>query len=710
MGLSTKYKNKIYAGVLGKMIGVYLGRPVEGWPYQSIRERFGEIPYYVHEELDLPLIVADDDLSGTFAFFRAMEDNGFKRELTAEDIGKTWLNYIIENRSILWWGGMGNSTEHTAYLNLKRGIPAPESGSMAQNGPVLSQQIGAQIFMDAYAMMSPGDPEYADYLVRACAGVSHDGIAVDAAGFLGAMEAAAFDESSLEKLFEQNIRFIRTEELKSLVHDVRNICSAEHDWRKVRERLDEKYGYHIYPGPCHMVPNHAMVLAALLCAGDDFPESVKIAASAAWDTDCNAGNVGCLNGIRLGLEGMEKGPDFREPVADRLLVITSDGGEGISDAVKETRRIVRAAEAVRGMEREEGKERFAFEYPGSVQGFTSCPYVEHPKCTPKISNGNETGLGSGLRLTFDTLAEGANACVSVATFLDIHEEYRNYETYVSPTLYTGQEVTIRAMYIAEEIISGNGPKMRPYIWYTDRDNKLIKLDGEWIRLNPEEVEIKWLIPDNGGLPVLRFGLEFSSEKRFRGDVIIRSVDWSNTPLLLEQKGIMMKDMWDTDPFWAKMFVASAKNFSPNLNCTYCISHDEPGGLATVGTRDFTDYTVSSTLKFSLHKRGGLAARSVGHRRYYAAVVSGGNKFQIIKHRDDEEIVLAESRVEYAQFEKYPMSLTVCGNKLEASFGGVMIRAEDQNDPYLCGAAGYLVDEGAVFIDGFRLERNSGVKG
>ena len=187
MGLSKAYRDKIYAGVLGKMIGVYLGRPVEGWPYQSIRDRFGEISYYVNQELDLPLIVADDDLSGTFAFFRTMEDNGFPEDLTPEQIGKSWLNYIIENRSILWWGGLGNSTEHTAYLRLKSGIPAPESGSIRQNGPVLAQQIGAQIFMDAYAMMCPGDPERANRLVRACASVSHDGVALDAAGFLGAL-------------------------------------------------------------------------------------------------------------------------------------------------------------------------------------------------------------------------------------------------------------------------------------------------------------------------------------------------------------------------------------------------------------------------------------------------------------------------------------------------------------------------------------------
>lgn len=698
MQLSQAYRNKIYAGVLGKMIGVYLGRPVEGWPYQTIIDRFGEIPYYVNNELDLPLIVADDDLSGTFAFFPAVEDNGFPTEVTAEQIGKTWLNYIIEDRSILWWGGMGNSTEHTAYLNLKRGIPAPESGSIRRNGPVLAQQIGAQIFMDAYAMMCPGDPEKANRLVRACAGVSHDGVALDAAGFLGALEAAAFDERDLNKLFDSCMAYVETDQLRSLVDDVRNICAAHSDWRKVREVLDSRYGYHLYPGPCHMIPNHAMVLSAILCAGDDFAQSVKIGASAAWDTDCNAGNVGCFNGIRLGLEGLETGPDFRGPVADRLLVITSDGGEGITDAVKETRRIVRAAERTGGLEETPQPPRFAFEYPGSVQGFMPCPYEPFPKAEFTLGNGNMEGAGDGLRVRFAALAEGANASVSVATFLDLHEEYRNYETYVSPTLYGGQTVVLKADCPCER-----GPAMRPYVWYTDRDNNLKKEAGPWEQLGPVTREIRWTVPDLGGLPVLRFGVEFSSVKRYTGDVFLRSADWSNTPVRLEQKGIMMKDMWDLNPFWAKMFVSSAKNFAPNLNCTYCISHNEENGVATVGTRDFADYTVSSRLKFSLHRQGGLVVRSQGHRRYYAAVLTGGDTLRIIKRMDEREIVLAEAPFAYEQFVPCALSLRAEGSRLTARAGDVELTAVDEEQPYLRGAAGYLVDSGAMFIDGFLLE-------
>src|SRR5215831_15524378 len=131
--IPNDYLERTYAGVLGKIIGVYLGRPFEGWTYDYIMSELGEINYYVHEKRNLPLVVTDDDISGTFTFLRSLPDHGGSRNLTARQIGETWLNYIIEKKTILWWGGLGNSTEHTAYLRLKNGVPAPESGSIARN-------------------------------------------------------------------------------------------------------------------------------------------------------------------------------------------------------------------------------------------------------------------------------------------------------------------------------------------------------------------------------------------------------------------------------------------------------------------------------------------------------------------------------------------------------------------------------------------------
>ena len=148
--LDHQYFERVYAGVLGKIIGVYLGRPFEGWDYKEISDQLGEINYYVHEKLNVPLIVTDDDISGTFTFIRALEDYHYSKDITPAQIGQTWLNYIIEKKTILWWGGFGNSTEHTAFLRLKNGVQAPLSGSMNLNSKIVAEQIGAQIFIDGW--------------------------------------------------------------------------------------------------------------------------------------------------------------------------------------------------------------------------------------------------------------------------------------------------------------------------------------------------------------------------------------------------------------------------------------------------------------------------------------------------------------------------------------------------------------------------------
>jgi ADP-ribosylglycohydrolase len=71
MRLPADYVERVYAGVLGKTIGVYLGRPFEGWTYERIMQELGEIHYYVHDRLGKLLVVTDDDISGTFTFLRA---------------------------------------------------------------------------------------------------------------------------------------------------------------------------------------------------------------------------------------------------------------------------------------------------------------------------------------------------------------------------------------------------------------------------------------------------------------------------------------------------------------------------------------------------------------------------------------------------------------------------------------------------------------
>ena len=133
------YLERVYAGVLGKIIGVSLGRPVEGWSYARITETFGELDRYVHAHRGWPLILPDDDLTGTFTFLRTLERVA-AGAVTAADIGDTWLDQIVAGRTCLWWGGFGNSTEQTAYHRLTAGLRAPLSGSAELNGQTVAEQ------------------------------------------------------------------------------------------------------------------------------------------------------------------------------------------------------------------------------------------------------------------------------------------------------------------------------------------------------------------------------------------------------------------------------------------------------------------------------------------------------------------------------------------------------------------------------------------
>lgn len=684
-----QYEQQIYAGVLGKLLGVYLGRPVEGWSYEKIKETFGEIQYYVHDQVGVPLIVADDDISGTFAFFRALEDNGYDSKLPARAFGETWLNYIIENKTILWWGGLGRSTEHTAFLNLKNGIEAPRSGSIEVNGRTLAEQIGAQIFIDAIAMACPDNPDLAVELVKKAASVSHDGLAVEAACHLAALEAMAFTEKDVDLLLDRAQTYVQDERLLAVIRDVRDICSKEKDWRKVRAYLDPKYGYGVWPGCCHMVPNHAMVLAAILLGGDDFQKSISIAASAAWDTDCNAGNVGAFNGIRLGLAGIDAGADFRTPVADLMYVVTSDGGSTVTDAVQETKRILLAAGRLAGEEIDVSGKKYTFAYPGSLQGFHPCEYAPEPKTAVRVTNANESGGENALCIQCIHLAQGLTANVSTQTFIDYAKVLQNFSTIASPTLYSSQ--TVETEFSAPE---GEGVSIRPYILYYDIDNQVQSIYGDYVKATGERQKLYWKVPDTGGMSIFKLGYEITSSSRFDGQVLIYSIHWSKAPARFAQEGMLMNSIWNTNPLWLAGFASSAAQFAADFNQTYCVSHVEEDGLVTIGTRDWEDYSVSSTLFFSLHRSGGLVIRSVGHRRYYGAILRDGKEAVVYVQKDAERTELANVPYTYGEDIGYELKLTAVGNRLQLEIQGeVVIQAEDGT--YSRGGAGFVISKGTM---------------
>jgi ADP-ribosylglycohydrolase len=720
MQLPSDYAERVYAGVLGKIIGVYLGRPVEGWSYERITSELGEIAGYVHERLGKPLVVTDDDIAGTFTFLRALPDHGCRRDLTPAEIGDTWLNYIIEGRTILWWGGLGRSTEHTAYLRLKSGVPAPRSGSMALNGDVIAQQIGAQIFIDGWGLVAPGDPELAADLARRAASVSHDGEAIYGAQVIAAMVAQAFLVSDVEALIDTATRLIPQDSLiNRLINDVREWHALDGDWRVTRLRIADRYGYERYGGSCHIVPNHALVVLALLYGRGDFQRSLTIVNTSGWDTDCNSGNVGCVLGVAKGLAGLEGAFDWRGPVADRLYLPTADGGRAITDAATEAQHVVNAGRGLAGLGplSFKGGARFHFEFPGSVQGFR----VEHTADTLETVDLENVPTHSRrgrrcLAIRFRDLAPGRAARVATATFVPPEAlQMPGYALLASPTLYPGQ--TVRAGVCADEH-NGEPVTCRLYHrWYGPRD-VLVRTQGPEAILAPGQAhELTWRVGDTHGAPIAEIGLEIASG-RSSDAPSPQAHHWAaqnGTPRHARDGAAYLDYLsWDGEPevvlgcppgggtVWRRAWVDGVDVFFSSDRFPYVLAQNRGTGLLMQGTREWANYRVAADITSDLAAAAGVAVRVQGLRRYYALLLCAGGIARLVKGLGRQE-VLSETCYDWSLGHPYTLSLQAKNNRLQAWVDGVLLFDMQDDDPLLGGSAALICQEGSLSSGPVRVE-------
>ena len=699
MQLPNDYLERVYAGVLGKLIGVYLGRPFEGWTYQKIMEDLGPIEYYVHERLNQPLVVTDDDVAGTFTFVRALEDYGVKPNLSAEEIGKAWLNYIVEDRAILWWGGNGNSTEHTAWLNLKKGVAAPASGSIATNGKAVAEQIGAQIFIDGWAMVAPRQPALAARLAEQAGKVSHDGESVYAAMLWAAMEAEAFASSEIDHLLDTGLAQIPGDSLTAkLIADIRAWHKAHPDWRDTRQKIEDQYGYDKYPGNCHVIPNHAVMIMSVLYAPQDFQKAQMIANTSGWDTDCNAGNVGCLLGIMNGLDGLEEGPDFRGPIADRMLISSADGGNSINDAVRQAYFLTNLGLQLAGgksLSAPKSGAQFHFSLPGSQQGFRPQNGLTTP-ATVRVGNAEFEG-SRALAIEYDALGPTQVAAVTSPTFSPRETlNMRTYDLMATPLVYSGQIVKARVK--APDTNHGTVEARLRIRIYDERD-ELRDIDAASMRIEPgRETVLEWVLPDTGGQPIAEIGIVVTGTgKRADGRLIVDYVRWDGAPELT-----LKRPEGDGD-FWRKAWVNGTSFFSKRFPSAFRISQDIGEGIIIHGTRQWTDYQASGQVMMHLGNYGGLAIRAQGLRRYYGARVTRDGKMQIVKVRDEITKVLAETDFD-TEFEKnITMKVTARGSRITFEADGVALSAEDAgSEAFSDGGIGLLVHEGALSSNEIRI--------
>ena len=446
--MKKEYIEKIYAGWMAKVIGIRLGAPIEGWTYQKIKEEIGEITGYVR---DYKTFAADDDSNGPLFFLRGLESAKNKKEMKAQHVGEALLNFAPFEHGFFWWGGYGISTEHTAYLNLRSGIPAPRSGSIAQNGATVAEQIGGQIFIDTWGLVCPGNPELAAKLAKEAASVTHGGNGVYGGIFIAVCISLSFDESNIETVIQKALTFIPEDcEYARIVRAVVDFYHKHPEsWEACFSYIYDNFGYDKYPGNCHIIPNIAVMILGLMYGQGDFAKSILICNMCGWDTDCNVGNIATILGVLGGLEGIDY-DKWRQPINDLLICSSVVGSLNIMDVPYGATYIGKLAWELSGEKVPEFWDSIYekrinschFEYPGSthvfrIRGESSSNAESLPGAL--LLNTDEEAFSGNRSLKVQSPAAGKNLYIYKKTYYvaDDFDDSR-YDPCFSPTVYPGQ--------------------------------------------------------------------------------------------------------------------------------------------------------------------------------------------------------------------------------------------------------------------------------
>ena len=695
------YETQVYAATLGKIIGVYLGRPFEGWSKDDIEKKWGAITRYVHEDRGVPLVVADDDISGTFTFVKTLADSGLFEKTPPEIFGESWLNYLLENQTILWWGGCAHSTEHTAFLNLKEGIKAPASGSIETNGREVAEQIGAQIFIDAFGMVAPGNPALAVELAKMAAEVSHGGEAVLAAQVVAAMVSIAFTVKDIHAVMDAAIEFIPADSLIAQVHrDVRAWAKADGDWRKTYDRIDAKYGYGIYGGNCHVIPNHAIMVMAWAYSDNDFFKAQSIINTAGWDTDCNAANVGSVSALVAGIDHLCDTYDFRGPVADRVMIPTADGTDTITDALRLSQKIAAIGRAIAGEAPSAPPKNGAllhFEAPGATHGFMGASdgtsafnaLLPSDACAPTQFKGARC-----LAIKFAAAPESP-ALATTPVFMSQLLNPQHYKVVATPWLYSGMKVA------ASVALSDDSDAVTARMFARDVAGNVFR--SQPAALAPDAsaaAQIEWQI-SAGEDPLLELGFEISSAtgKPANGTLLVDWVGISGAAELAYETVKHHKSAHEIIGWISNLDGVRGRFSNEAEDFQHLIRNDGLGVMAT-GNRSWVD--ARATLRHSIHsaRRAGFLLRYQGLRRHYAAMfergADGKNMLRITRMMYGETL-LAETPFECEENRDYAIEVSAIGDTISISIDGVKI-LEAKDTALVSGGFALALQRG---VSGFR---------
>ncbi|MFX1570543.1 MAG: ADP-ribosylglycohydrolase family protein, partial [Promethearchaeota archaeon] len=314
---------------IGRVVGDFVGIPVELKSYEDIKNKYGNITDYP-EPIDLNH-VNDDEMYEIIALI-ALEKYGI--DITAREIAFEWVNLLKREDYVF-------TAEKIALNNLKAGIKPPQSGILNN---FYFDFIGAQMRADIWGLITPGCPNIAKKYAEIDGSISHAGIGIEGEIFIATLISLGFFEKDIRHNIDTALQYLPSEKeslySKMIKKAIEIYKQNPTDYRAARKKLIKEYWIkevvrevlnsskdfsierrlllNTRLGSVHVLPNIGIIILSLLYGAQDeqdpFGKSICTAAMMGYDTDCNCGNIGAILGVQ---QGANKIPlKWREPLQD----------------------------------------------------------------------------------------------------------------------------------------------------------------------------------------------------------------------------------------------------------------------------------------------------------------------------------------------------------------------------------------------------------
>lgn len=325
-GSAVRLRRGIHGGLLGRICGCLLGKPVAGWyrtsievtakatgnwplasylrvPTKRMAERIdslrpvqkfgGDRKAMLQNRCLVPRIsgmVADEATNYTVLGAAMLMRYGAR--FTAQDVASAWLAHLPLLETC--------TAERAAYRNLVAGVAPPASA--VQLNPY-REWIGAQVRADIYGYVNPGDPARAAEWAWRDASISHVKNGLYGSIWVAAMLAAAAVLDDWETVIRAGLDQVPAHcRLREDVETILALWQDGADYGIACEFIHAQWNERSRHDWHHVNANAQIVAAALLWGDDAFGQSVAQAVMCGFDTASNGATVGSLWGVMHGVD------------------------------------------------------------------------------------------------------------------------------------------------------------------------------------------------------------------------------------------------------------------------------------------------------------------------------------------------------------------------------------------------------------------------